>query len=398
MNNKLIIKAVGDIAPGDSLIDGLGICSLTKKYGCDYPFQKLNGFLNSTDLLLGNLEGTLSHECLTHDLRLCGLPNMAGALREIGFDVLSVANNHIFDHGEKIFKETIDYCTAAGIELCGLRGESNYYSQPVIINKRSLTIGILAYNWIGLEEANNEVSKYIATVKDSVVNYTWNRDRKKDIQSRNMVLDKNKDVFNDIKRLRGEVDILILMPHWGYEWVNHPPYGVILEAHSFIEAGVDLIMGSHPHVVQGFEKYGDGVIAYSLGNFLFDFCTKKYGSGMILESEIVAGKLKNCTPRFITWNENFQPEEAVGDIREKYVQIMDRSDEIISSVDPERLLDDDLLYKTYEKTYNNLKSYKVVFLLRKLLFNPFLIKPIAGKFYALVQLIISRFRGKKVRW
>jgi len=398
VNNDLTIKAVGDIACGDCTIDGLGIGSLTKKYGCDYPFQNLNGILNNADILLGNLEGPLSKKCLTQGLRLCGLPEMAITLKNLGFDVLSVANNHVFDHGVEVFNETIEYCNDAGIEICGLRGKSGYYSEPVIIKKNSLTIGVLAYNWVGLEEVNDEVSQCIATVSDGVLNYTWNRDRVKDIQSRGNLLDKNKEVFNDISKLRPKVDVLVLMPHWGYEWSNYPAYGVVLEAHSFIEAGVDFIIGSHPHVMQGVEKYKNGLIAYSLGNFLFDFSTKKYVSGMILESELISGKLKNYKPRFISWNEDYQPEEAFGSRREKYIELIDRSSRAISSVDSEQKLDDDIIYKEYEKKYNNLKLYNVIFLLKKLPTNPFLIKPIFGKFINLLGLIILHLKGKKVRW
>lgn len=398
MQSKLIIKAVGDIASGDCTIDGLGVCSISKKYGCDYAFEKLNGLLGNADLQLGNLEGPLSGKSKTHDLRLCGLPDMAKSLKKAGFDVLSLANNHAFDHGKEIFQETVKHCEEAGIELCGLRGGLEYYSQPVIINRKDVSIGILAYNWIGLENAESEISNYIATVKDGVVNYTWNRDKENDIESRRMVLEKNKDVFNDIRKLRDKVDILILMPHWGYEWVNHPPYGVITEAHSFIDAGVDFIFGSHPHVIQGFEKYSNGFIAYSLGNFLFDFSTERNVSGMCLENEIVGGRLKEYKSRFITWNKDYQPEEALGRQRERCEAIIERSNKAIVSDDAEQELDDNLVYNDFEKKYNGLKLQKVMYLFKSLPGNPSLIKPIIRKFYTLIELIMLRISGKRVRW
>lgn len=398
MYDKLTIKAVGDIAAGDNTVDGLGICSLTKKNGSEYPFQKLGGILKTTDIVLGNLEGPLSSRCQTQSLRLCGIPGIANTLKEVGVDVLSVANNHIFDHGLEIFVETLTHCKEAGIELCGIRGKSGYYSDPVIIKKHSLTIGVLAYNWVGLEEADGEVSQYIAVVNDGVVNYTWNRDRAKDIESREMLLDKNKDVFSDISKLRNEVDIIIMMPHWGFEWCNYPPYGVVVEAHSFIDAGVDIIIGSHPHVIQGIEKYNNGIIAYSLGNFLFDFSTAKFVSGMVLELELFKGKIKNYKPTFITWNEVYQPEVALGALNDKYLKIVERSTKVITSIDPEKRLDDDVIYKEYEKGYNKLKLYKVIFLVKKLPKNIFLIVPIIGKFISFVEIMILRLKGKKVRW
>lgn len=398
LKNKLTIKAVGDIAAGDYSIHGLGICSLTKKHGCDYPFEKLNGIFSDTDLLLGNLEGPLSNKSLTQDLRLCGQPDMATSLKKIGFDVLSLANNHIFDHGVDVFNETVEYCKEAGIEICGLRGKGDYYCEPVIIEKNSCTIGILAYNWVGLEDADDKIGEYIAAIEDGVINYTWNRNKEKDIESRRVIHTKNKAVLSDIFELRKEVDVLILMPHWGYEWSNYPPYGVVLEAHTFIDAGVDLIMGSHPHVIQGIEEYNNGLIAYSLGNFLFDFSTNKYVSGMLLENELVDGKLRDYKSRIIFWNENYQPEEVFGSRREKYIEIVEQSSKAIKSEDSVEKLDDELIYKEYEKKYNDLKLLKVVFLLKKLPTNPFLIKPILRKSATFVQLLVLRLKGKKIRW
>lgn len=398
MKNKLSIKAVGDIATGDYTIHGLGICSITKKHGCDYPFDNLNGILDDADLLIGNLEGPLSDKSFTRNLRACGLPSMANSLKKIGFDVLSVANNHIFDHGVDIFNETIESCKNAGIQICGLRGKGDYYSEPVILEKNSLTIGILAYNWVGIEDASNEIDQYIAAVKDGVINYTWNRDKAKDIASRDSIRDRNKVVINDISKLRKEVDVLILMPHWGYEWSNYPPYGVVLEAHAFVDAGVDFIMGTHPHVVQGIEKYGNGIIAYSLGNFLFDFSTDKYVSGMILEANIVDGMLEDYKPSILVWNKKYQPEGAIGCVNQRYIDIVERSTQAILSDDIEQKLDDELIYKEYEKKYNDLKFLKVLFLFRKLLTHPYLIKPIFKKFLTLIELIILRIKGKRVRW
>lgn len=398
MKNKLSIKAVGDIDPGNYSIDGLGICSLTKKHGCNYPFKNLGNLLKDTDLLLGNLEGTLSQKTLTQSLRHCGLPDMAGVLKGIGFDVLSFANNHILDHGVDVFKETIEYCKEAGIKICGLRGKGEYYSEPVILEKNSLTIGILAYNWVGIEDANAENSQYIANINDGVVNYTWNRDKEKDIKSRDNLHEKNKEVISDISKLRSKVDIVILMPHWGYEWSNYPPYGVILEAHAFIDAGVDLIVGSHPHVIQGIEKYGNGHIAYSLGNFLFDFPTDKYVSGMMLEANIVDGMLEDYKPRIIVWNKKYQLKGAKGSVNQRYIDIVERSTQAILSDDIEQKLDDELIYKEYEKNYNYTKFLKILFLFRKLLTHPYLIKPVFKKIQTLIEVIILRIKGKRVRW
>ncbi len=397
-NTKSIyLKAVGDIAPGDFSINGLGIYSLTKKYGCDFPFQKIGNLLDNCDLLLGNLEDVLSQRCFTKNLRHCGLPGMAQTLRQIGFDVLSVANNHSFDHGPDILEETVGHCEKAGIQVCGLRGYSDYYCRPVIIQKHKITIGILAYNWIGLENAG-DIGKYLAIVEDSIVNYTWNRNKSNDLEARTLIKKKNTNVINDIKKLRNEVDILILMPHWGYEWTIYPPYGVTLEAKSFVEAGADLIIGSHPHVPQGIEIYNNGLIAYSLGNFLFDSVTEKFKWGMVLGCEIKPGSIKHYILSFVKNGKYFQTEPSTEEESIENMCLIDKSSKAILSLQAKEKLDDDLIYREFEKQYSNLKYQKVVYLLKNLTRRPSLMKPILKKILNLMRLMILRTQGKKVRW
>jgi poly-gamma-glutamate synthesis protein (capsule biosynthesis protein) len=393
----LCIKAVGDIAPGDFSINGLGVYSLTKRYGCDFVFQKIVNALGNYDLLIGNLEDSLSHCCLTKDLRHCGLPDMAHALHQIGFDVLSLANNHSFDHGSDILLETIYHCENAGIKLAGLRGKSEYYCQPVIIKKHQMIVGILAYNWVGLEDAG-KIGDYLAVVEDSVVNYTWYRDKARDFEKRKLIKEKNKNAINDIKKLRNEVDLLILMPHWGYEWTIYPPYGVILEGRNFIEAGVDLIIGSHPHVPQGIEKYNDGLIAYSMGNFLFDSVTDKFKYGMVLECKVNPGSIENFSLTFIKRGENFQPEPVTEEEAAENRRLIDKSSKAISSIKAEQILDDDVIYKEYETQYYNLKYQKIIYLLMNLPSKPYLIKSIFKKVLNFLYLILLRLQGKKTRW
>lgn len=394
---SLSIKAVGDIAPGDSSISGLGICALTKRYGCDFLFQEMRQKLGNSDLLIANLEGVISQRSLTNDLRLCGLPGMARALRRLGFDVLSLANNHAFDHGPDILKETILHCENVGIKVCGLLGASDYYSQPLIIEKNLVTVGILAYNWIGLENAG-DIGKYIATVEDGIVNYSWKRDSAKDRKARTIIKEKNKHVISDLRKLRDDVDILILMPHWGYEWTIYPPYGVVLEARSFIQAGADLIIGSHPHIPQGLETYNNGLIIYSLGNFLFDSVSDKFKYGMMLECEISPGSIDNYSLHFVKRDDKFRPEPVSDEEAAENMLIINKSSRAITSDRAEQLLDDDLIYHEFERQYNNLKYQKVIFLLKNLLRHPFLIKPTFDKILNFIYLIVLRVKGKKIRW
>ncbi|MCW9055425.1 MAG: CapA family protein [Gammaproteobacteria bacterium] len=395
---KLInIKAVGDIATGDYTVGGIGIGSVIKKFGSDFPFKKLNNVLDGSDILIGNLEGPLTSRAHTEDMRLCGIPELAKSLKAIGFDVLSIANNHAFDYGADVFKETVSICEEAGLQLCGQRDYGDFYCKPVIHENDGFRIGILAYNWVGLER-NAGSDKYIANIYDGIVNYTWNRDPLVDKKSQNEIDRKNVHVINDIKRLNQLVDAVVVLPHWGYEWGIYPPYGVVLEAQSFVEAGASAVIGSHPHVIQGVQQYKTGVIAYSLGNFLFDAPSDKFNTGMILDCKILSDKRPEISYHFVKRSKYFQPVPVSGDAAQSSMTMVSKSSKAIISDDVSVFLDDEKIYKEYENQYNYLKRQKVIFLFKAMIRNPKLIVPILGKIKNLMLIIIMRLQGKRVRW
>lgn len=393
---KIRIKAVGDIAPGDYMAPGLGILSITK-YGCDFILKNIMTELGGCDLLLGNLEGPLSHLSTKQDMRMCGLPEMALSLKNAGFDVLSVANNHVLDHGPDVFQETLYHCRRAGLMVCGLRGDGEYYSQPVITEKNGAKIGILAYNWVGSEHVESD-GNHIAQIYDGVVNYSWSRNRDLDVRAREAVAQRNKHVVKDIKALRRHVDVLVIMPHWGYEWVIYPPIGVVLEARSFIDAGADLILGSHPHVHQAVEIYKNKIIAYSLGNFLFDGFSKRYGSGMLINCALSPGGASEYDVLVLDRDDFFRPCPAIAGMAEKHMAMVQKSCAAIADPEVEHLLDDDLIYKEHEKVYNKLKYDKVLFFLKTALRHPSTIGVLGQKVLNFLRIISLRLQGKKVRW
>jgi poly-gamma-glutamate synthesis protein (capsule biosynthesis protein) len=368
-----------------------------KKNGCDIPFAKLGGIFNNTDILIGNLEGVLSSRGINESLRFVGVPGMAHAIRKAGFEIITLANNHVYDHGPEMLEETIEHCRSAGLKICGIKGDGDYYCEPVVVEKRGITVGVLAYNWIGLED-NEGIDSRIANISDGVVNYTWNRDKERDIQSRKDIKSRNIQVINDISRLKKEVDIVIVLPHWGYEWTIYPPYGVVLEAKTFINAGADLILGSHPHVAQGIEVYNDKVIAYSMGNFLFDPHPSKYFLGMVFECECTKDKIINNKYYATKCDDQYRIEIANINEQNSFTQKIKESTEAVLSSNAEQMLDDDLIYKQYEDSYKIRKIQNVKFLFIASLMNPHLVKQILKKVINLFVLLVMRIQGKKIRW
>ena len=209
-----------------------------------------------------------------------------------------------------------------------------------------------------------------------------------------------KDVYfyEDIKKLRKEVDIVILLPHWGYEWTIYPPFGVVLEARCFIEAGADVILGCHPHVPQGVERHKNGVIFYSLGNFLFDMCSTGFRNGMIADIMISDKGIEKFQHHFSTINTFFQPMPTSQPERDFMTELIKESTRAITGFDAKRRLDDERIYKEYERQYKYLKIEKVKYLLFSLFREPALIKPILTKTANLLHLLFLRAKGKKVRW
>lgn len=396
--SAVTIKAVGDICPGDKYIMGLGVLSKTKKFGVDFPLMEARRLLSQGDIVLGNFEGVLSHKVKDGkkcpDLTFCGLPEFADALARAGFNVINIANNHSLEHGPEIFLETVDHLRRAGLKICGLRRNgSNYYSEPVVLTVNGRRVGILGYNWVGVDNFP-EADRYIAQSHDSIVNYTWERDRNPGTP----LAEANKLVINDIKTLRKEVDLLILMAHWGYEFVSAPPYNLTLEAQTFIEAGTDVIIGSHPHVLQGVQQYRGGFIFYSLGNFIFDSRARKQRHTVVLEvtSDTKQGISYKFNPLYIT--QSFQPK--VGSSKqERYVEMeIAKSSQSLLSPNKKELLDDDKVYREYEKYYNASKLLVIINHFIALREDLSVIKLIFKKGVGFSKIIWWRLKGQKIRW
>jgi poly-gamma-glutamate synthesis protein (capsule biosynthesis protein) len=312
--------------------------------------------------------------------------------------VLNIANNHTFEYGSAIFSDTIEILENAGIQVCGRRNSTiDYYSMPVFLNIKGLEIGILGYNWIGKDKFN-EADTYIAQSHDSIVNYTWNRDGVKDAELQSVVHEKNQNVIHDLRKLKQTVDFVILMTHWGFEFVHVPPLGVKLEARSFIDAGADLIIGTHPHVIQGMERYNNRSVFYSLGNFIFDSRDSKTRYTTILDMQIHDDeKIEyDFKPYYI--NKEFQPQYANKRQQKKLNEIIDRSTHVINSSSCTIKLNDDDIYRQYERYYNWGKISAIYHLIHAIREDRKVIAVIFRKLQNLFEVIKLQFQGRKVRW
>jgi poly-gamma-glutamate capsule biosynthesis protein CapA/YwtB (metallophosphatase superfamily) len=399
--SKLLFRAVGDICPGDKDILGLGVCSATKKRGVSFPFARIASGLAGADILVGNLEGILSKrvDALTRpDITFCGESAFASELRRLGFTGVTVANNHVLEHGEAYFSETVGLLRDAGLDVFGLRDKSGeFLCKPVVIERGGRSVGVLAYNWVSVD-LFPAAEREIAQVHDGIVNYTWNRDAERDRSRQLRVAEGNAGVLADIRRLKPSVDHLVVIPHWGYEFVNVPPFGCTLEGRSFIEAGADLVVGTHPHVVQGYERHPHGTVFYSLGNFLFDQRERECRRGAVLTYSLGGPGHGDWRLDFTTQSTSCQISPAGPRDTELAARAVASSCAAIASPDNERTLDDDTVYAGFERRYRRKKLRAIGTHLYLAVRYPFVALVVAVKIRGLGHLIARRLRGDRTRW
>lgn len=281
MTDYVTVGAVGDIMPGDSFYCiGHGVRSVTEKEGDKFVFAEIEKTLNSLDIMIGNLECVLSsvgeNKTRLRSIQYRGNKTFANSLREHGFLVLSIANNHIMQHGELAMYDTVSNLRASGIMPIGL---------PVVRQR-------------------TEPDKHMITTKGidiAFISYCLNQEP----FTTNIVPD-IEDVFADIEFFATSADRLIVSLHWGTEYMTLPSPGQVTLARKLIDLGADIIIGHHPHVLQGIERYNNGIIAYSLGNFIFNAYVDTCRETMILRFNITkTGPIEyQTTPLMI--NTSFQ--------------------------------------------------------------------------------------------
>ena len=173
-------------------------------------------------------------------------PRFLAALNGAGIDIVNIANNHIYDFGPEGLFDTISYLDSVGIRHVGAGRNRAEAHCPVVLNLNGIKVGFLGYYGGGEAPAASDLRPGVA---------------RRDIGL----------ITSDIASLRykDSVDYIVVNLHWGTEKETYPDGSQRDLAHRIIDSGADAVIGHHPHVLQGIELYKSGVIAYSLGNFIF---------------------------------------------------------------------------------------------------------------------------------
>lgn len=233
-------KTVSFIAVGDIMLGRYVNYKMIKENNWQYPFLKTGALTSSADIAFGNLEAPFVENCptTTTGMIFCARKEAIEGLKFAGFDVLSLANNHILNYGHEGLEYTKKLLEENKI-LYSCPSYPSCSSNPSVISKNYLSFGFLAFNLL-----------------DQPLTITHDREQM--------------SIFQLIKEEAKSVDVLIVSLHWGNEYQKQPTENQKKLAHEIIDTGAKIIIGHHPHVIQPIEEYNDSLIFYSLGNFVFD--------------------------------------------------------------------------------------------------------------------------------
>lgn len=231
------------IVGGDLMFDRHIRSHAEKKGNYDFVYEpNLSNLLQSVDYVLANLEGPITLEQSVSQYSTPGgpgnytftfSPEIIPVLQKNNLTLLNLGNNHILNFGQKGLLSTRQYLTAAGLNYFGDVGLADNQQRFYLLELFGQKIAFLSYNQF-VEGAKNSTLTDITSAKNQQAN------------------------------------LILLFCHWGNEYVPEANSVIVNLAHEFIDAGVDLIVGGHPHVIQNNEIYQGKSIYYSLGNFVFD--------------------------------------------------------------------------------------------------------------------------------
>jgi len=243
---------------GDTMLDA-SAAQVMKREGYDYAFAGSAPLYADSEIVLANLEGPLTSRGDKADKKYTfrSPAAVATALKAAGINAVTLANNHSLDYGEPGLSDTIKALKASGIGYFGA-GENRHAAREALIMKvGGVRIGMLGYSltfpeefWAGESRAGTAFG-----------HRQW--------------------IIDDVTALKKRVDLVLVSFHWGQEGKTKLRSYQPLLAHAAIDAGADVVIGHHPHIAQGIERYRGRAIIYSLGNYVFGSYSNRVQYGLV---------------------------------------------------------------------------------------------------------------------
>jgi poly-gamma-glutamate synthesis protein (capsule biosynthesis protein) len=243
--------------------------ALDAKGNPDYPYDEVRQIISSADLAVGAFNATMSnkiqHTGCQHTWQLVGSPENADAMARAGFDLMSVATNHIKDCGlmkgwcDFALFDTLENLQRVNILTVGAGKNLEQALQPVVI-----TLNGVRFSFISLGDSRMDSSVFASSDNPGIAFLN------------------EENIKTAIATAREISDVVIALPHWGPEDASNPNWNQRQQARQLVAAGADLVVGNHTHVVQGIQQINGVQVFYGLGNFVFDQDLPDHRQGVIL--------------------------------------------------------------------------------------------------------------------
>ena len=281
-------KKVSLLFVGDVMLDRGVKKIVTNTFGGDFAsmFEFVKNEIFVPDISVLNLEGPVSDKGWdtgkAYSFRMA--TSTFPVLKEVGFDIASFANNHVGDWGKEAFDDTLRFSSANNIPLIGVGPSYASTTEPFIVEKNGLKIGFLAFSDVG------PVHMKAGTSTSGIL----------------LLSDPNLERI--IKNTKEKVDQLVVSVHWGEEYKKEATERQKEFAHKLVDWGAVLVVGHHPHVVEPLEEYNGRLIAYSLGNFIFDqYFSKETMEGGVLQVILNKNGIKKYELKKVELGKDFRP-------------------------------------------------------------------------------------------
>jgi poly-gamma-glutamate capsule biosynthesis protein CapA/YwtB (metallophosphatase superfamily) len=265
-------ETVSIVAAGDVML-GSWVQNVIFENGWDYPFRNIDSILTQADIVFANLEapfGTKDSAAFEKTYTFQVAPDLVKVLTAGKINVVSVANNHILDFGVEDLFETMTLLNQNNIQYSGAGKNLLEARPPARMEAKGKKIAVACYSLTFPEE-------FWAT--DTTAGTCFPFDT---------------FFYDDLRKFKAENDLVIVSFHWGGELLQYPkPYQLEL-AHNAIKVGADLVIGHHPHVVQGIELYRGKMIVYSLGNYIFGSYSESVKESMLLKFYFGTNGISAC--------------------------------------------------------------------------------------------------------
>ncbi len=267
LDDKPLSSEITLLAVGDCLMHNTQIWSGQQAdgtYNFDFFFSEVQDLIEQGDYSSVSFEAPLAGpESGYTGYPLFNSPDaIASTFKKTGFDLVVTANNHAFDRGYRGAMRTLEVLKDTGLDTLGTYGSQEESNTFLIKDIKGIKVGYLAYSY---------GTNGIPIPQDK--SYCFN------------LLDRDK-ILSDLGWLRPQVDVLILVLHWGTEYMHQPEPEQVDMAYEFLNAGADVILGSHPHVIQPLEvieiDQQEKLVVYSMGNFISHQHGVERNSGIIL--------------------------------------------------------------------------------------------------------------------